>query len=81
MFSIKLKRVEWYLELEDDVKCDVEDNLKRHLIRQIQTMKELEGVNHTIVTTNNTSNDISNGTNRILGENADQKNKRQRVNI
>ena len=22
-FSIKLKRAEWYLELEDDVKCDV----------------------------------------------------------
>ena len=84
VFSIKLKRVEWYLELEDDVKCDVEDNLKRHLIRQIQTMKELEGVNHHIVQhniTNNTTNDISNGTNRILGENDDQKNKRQRVNI
>ena len=84
VFSIKLKRVEWYLELEDDVKCDVEDNLKRHLITQIKSMEELEGVNHHIVqhnTTNNTSNDISNGTNRILGENADQKNKRQRVNI
>ena len=84
VFSIKLKRVEWYLELEDDVKCDVEDNLKRHLITQIQTMKELEGVNHHIVqhnTTNNTTNDISNGTNRILGENAHQKNKRQRLNI
>ena len=84
VFSIKLKRVEWYLELEDDVKCDVEDNLKRHLIRQIQTMKELEGVNHHIVQhniTNNTTNDISNGTNRILGENAHQKNKRQRLNI
>ena len=85
VFSIKLKRVEWYLELEDDVKCDVEENLKRHLIRQIQTMKELEGVNHHMVqhnTTNNTTNDISNGTNRILGENDDHKNnKRQRVNI
>ena len=79
MFSIKLKRVEWYLELEDDVKCDVEENLKRHLIRQIQTMKELEGVQHN--TTNNTTNDISNGTNIILGENANQKNKRQRLNI
>ena len=84
VFSIKLKRVEWYLELEDDVKCDVEDNLKRHLITQIKSMEELEGVNHHIVqhnTTNNTSNDISNGTNRILGENAHQKNKRQRLNI
>lgn len=80
VFSIKLKRVEWYLELEDDVKCDVEDNLKRHLIRQIQTMKELEGVNHH--TTNNITNNISNGTNMILGENDDHKNnKRQRVNI
>jgi len=84
VFSIKLKRVEWYLELEDDVKCDVEENLKRHIIRQIQTMKELEGVNHNIVQhniTNNTTNDISNGTNRILGENAHQKNKCQRLNI
>ena len=84
MFSIKLKRVEWYLELEDDVKCDVEDNLKRHLITQIKSMEELEGVNHHIVQhniTNNTRNDISNGTNRILGENADQKNERQRLNI
>jgi|TARA_B110000971_G_scaffold29219_1_gene26288 hypothetical protein len=81
VFSIKLKYVEWYLELEDDVKCDVEDNLKRHLIRQIQTMKELEGVNHHIVQ-HNTTNDISNRTNRILGENDDHKNnKRQRVNI
>lgn len=84
VFSIKLKRVEWYLELEDDVKCDVEDNLKRHLIAQIKSMEELEGVNHHIVQhniTNNTRNDISNGTNRILGENAHQKNKRQRLNI
>ena len=80
MFSIKLKRVEWYLELEDDVKCDVEDNLKRHIITQIQSAKELEGVNHHIIQ-HNTTNYISNGTNRILGENADQKNKRQRVNI
>jgi len=81
VFSIKLKYVEWYLELEDDVKCDVEDNLKRHLITQIKSMEELEGVNHTIVTRDNTTNDISNGTNRILGENADHKIKRQRVNI
>ena len=81
MFSIKLKRAEWYLELEDDVKCDVEENLKRHIIRGIQNAEELEGVNHTIVTRDNTTNDISNGTNRILGENAHQKNKRQRVNI
>ena len=84
VFSIKLKYVEWYLELEDDVKCDVEDNLKRHLIRQIQTMKELEGVNHHIVQhniTNNTSNIMVNNTNTILGENPDIKNKRQRVNI
>lgn len=80
MFSIKLKRVEWYLELEDDVKCDVEDNLKRHIIRQIQSAKELEGVNHHIIQ-HNTTNDISNGINRILGENAHQKNKRQRINI
>ena len=80
VFSIKLKRVEWYLELEDDVKCDVEDNLKRHLITQIKSMEELEGVNHHIVQYN-TTNDISNGTNRILGENADHKIKRQRVNI
>ena len=81
VFSIKLKRVEWYLELEDDVKCDVEDNLKRHLIRQIQTMKELEGDNHHIVQ-HNITNNISNGTNMILGENDDHKNnKRQRVNI
>ena len=84
MFSIKLKRAEWYLELEDDVKCDVEDNFKRHIIRQIQSAEELEGDNHHIVQhniTNNTTNDISNGTNMILGENAHQKNKRQRVNI
>jgi hypothetical protein len=84
-FSIKLKRVEWYLELEDDVKCDVEDNLKRHIIRGIQTMKELEGVNHHIVkhnTTNNTTNDISNGINRKLDENDEHKNnKRQCLNI
>jgi len=84
VFSIKLKRVEWYLELEDDVKCHVEVNLKRHIIRGIQNAEEFEGVNHHIVqhnTTNNTTNDISNGTNRILGENAHQKNKRQRLNI
>ena len=84
MFSIKLKRAEWYLELEDDVKCDVEDNFKRHIIRQIQSAEELEGLNHHIVQhniTNNTTNDISNGTKRILGENAHQKNKRQRLNI
>ena len=84
MFSIKLKRAEWYLELEDDVKCDVEDNFKRHIIRQIQSAEELEGNNHHIVQhniTNNTTNDISNGTKRILGENAHQKNKRQRLNI
>ena len=84
MFSIKLKRAEWYLELEDDVKCDVEENLKRHIIRGIQNAEELEGVNHHIVQhniTNNTTNDISNGTNMILGENAHQKNKRQRLNI
>ena len=79
-FSIKLKRAEWYLELEDDVKCDVEDNLKRHIIRQIQSAEESEGVNTTFIDNNN--NDISNGTNRILGENDDHKNnKRQRVNI
>ena len=84
MFSIKLKRAEWYLELEDDVKCDVEDNFKRHIIRQIQSAEELEGNNHHIVQhniTNNTTNDISNGTKRILGENAHQKNKRQCLNI
>ena len=81
MFSIKLKRAEWYLELEDDVKCDVEENLKRHIIRGIQNAEELEGVNHHIVQ-HNTTNDISNRTNRILGENDDHKNnKRQRVNI
>lgn len=79
VFSIKLKRIEWYLELEDDVKCDVEENLKRHLIRQIQSAKELEGLNTTFIDNNN--NDISNGTNRILGENDDHKKKRQRVNI
>ena len=79
-FSIKLKRAEWYLELEDDVKCDVEDNLKRHIIRQIQSAEEFEGLNTTFID-NNTANDISNGTNRILGENDDHKNKRQRVNI
>jgi hypothetical protein len=80
-FSIKLKRVEWYLELEDDVKCDVEDNLKRHIIRVIQSAEEFEGLNTTFID-NNTANDISNGTNRILGENDDHnKNKRQRVNI
>lgn len=79
-FSIKLKHAEWYLELDDDVKCDVEDNLKRHIIRQIQSAEEFEGLNTTIIDNNN--NDISNGTNRILGENDDHKNnKRQRVNI
>lgn len=79
-FSIKLKRAEWYLELEDDVKCDVEDNLKRHIIRQIQSAEEFEGLNTRFIDNNN--NDISNGTNRILGENDDHKNnKRQRVNI
>lgn len=80
-FSIKLKRVEWYLELEDDVKCDVENNLKRHIIRVIQNAEEFEGRNTTFID-NNTANDISNGINRILGE-SDQnnKNKRQRVNI
>ena len=78
-FSIKLKRAEWYLELEDDVKCDVEDNLKRHIIRQIQSAEEFEGLNTTFIDNNN---DISNGTNRILEENDDhKKNKRQRVNI
>ena len=84
MFSIKLKRVEWYLELEDDVKCDVEDNLKRHIIRQIQSAEEFEGLNTRFIDNNNNNdnNDISNGTNRILGENDDHKNnKRQRVNI
>ncbi len=44
-------------------------------------MEELEGVNHTIVTRDNTSNIILNNTNTILGENPDIKNKRQRVNI
>ena len=79
-FSIKLKRAEWYLELEDDVKCDVEDNLKRHIIRQIQSAEEYEELNTRFIDNNN--NDISNGTNRILGENDDHKNnKRQRVNI
>ena len=78
-FSIKLKRVEWYLELEDDVKCDVEDNLKRHIIRQIQSAEEFEGLNTRFIDNNN--NDISNGTNSILGENDDHKKKRQRVNI
>lgn len=79
-FSIKLKHAEWYLELDDDVKCDVEDNLKRHIIRQIKSAEEFEGLNTTFID-NNTANDISNGTNRILGENDDHKNKRQRVNI
>lgn len=78
-FSIKLKRAEWYLELEDDVKFDVEDNLKRHIIRQIQSAEEFEGVNTTFIDNNN--NDISNGINRILEENDNHKNKRQRVNI
>ncbi len=79
VFSIKLKRIEWYLELEDDVKCHVEENLQRHIIRQIQSAEESEGVNTTFIDNNN--NDISNGTNRILGENAHQKNKCQRLNI
>jgi len=78
-FSIKLKRAEWYLELEDDVKCDVEENLKIHIIRQIQNAEEFKGLNTTI--TDNNNNVISNGTNSILGENDDHIKKRQRVNI
>lgn len=83
VFSIKLKRAEWYLELEDDVKCDVEDNLKRHIIRVIQNAEEFKGLNTTLIDNSITINDISNntGSNTILGENIDQKNKRQRVNI
>ena len=78
-FSIKLKRAEWYLELEDDVKCDEEENLKIHIIRQIQNAEEFKGLNTTI--TDNNNNVISNGTNSILGENDDHIKKRQRVNI
>ena len=78
---IKMKRVEWYLELEDDVKCDVEENLKRHIIRQIQSAGEFEGLNTTIFDNNDNDTSNNNGTNRILEENDNHKNKRQRVNI
>lgn len=83
VFSIKLKRAEWYLELEDDVKYDVEENLKTHIIRQIQSTEEFEELNTTLIDNSITINDISNntGSNTILCENIDQKNKRQRVNI
>lgn len=76
---VKMKRVEWYLELEDDVKSDVEENLKRHIITQIQSAGEFEELNTRFIDNNN--NDISNGINRILEENDNHKNKRQRVNI
>lgn len=75
---VKMKRVEWYLELEDDVKSDVEENLKRHIITQIQSAGEFEELNTRFIDNNN---DISNGINRILEENDNHKNKRQRVNI
>ena len=33
VFAIKIKQCEWYRELDDYVKSDVEVNLKRHIFR------------------------------------------------
>lgn len=65
-FSIQLKYIEWYLELDDEVRYNVEINLQHHIIKQIEILyKTMNDENM-----NNTDQD-----------DYQQNTKRQRVNI
>lgn len=37
-FSIQLKYIEWYLELDDEVRYNVEINLQHHITQQIEIL-------------------------------------------
>lgn len=39
VFAIKIKQCEWYRELDDYVKYDVEVNLKRHIFRHFASAR------------------------------------------
>lgn len=66
-FSIQLKYCEWYLELDDEIRYNVESNLQDHILRQIKIICNTMN--------NENMNDIDNN------EDSQQNNKRPRVNI
>tara|TARA_Y100000022_G_C13120569_1_gene315562 strand:+ start:146 stop:493 length:348 start_codon:yes stop_codon:yes gene_type:complete len=63
-FKIQLNQVEWYTELDDDIKYNVQINLQKYFMKKIEEL--VKNMNHNDILNNeesqkyNTSNDNNN---------------------